>query len=121
MGIFDSVYVPCPKCNEPIEFQSKAAYDPYMNQYTLSDAPPEILTDIMNSPLYCACGSWVALIDPRYPPGQKPRPYLTAMRVTAPETPIIHPQGFRSWPHNKPFTWDDLESAPVDRPVAEGE
>ena len=45
MGMFDRVYVLCPKCGTGIEFQSKAG-DCLLIAYTLYDAPPEILGDL---------------------------------------------------------------------------
>jgi predicted RNA-binding Zn-ribbon protein involved in translation (DUF1610 family) len=109
MGLFDSVRVPCPNCGKLVEFQSKEG-ECYLNNYTLSDAPAEILCDIMNEPHYCQeCGQWMALIDPKYPPGERPKPELRAAKVRAPENPTTHPQGFRWWPDDKSFTYDDLE------------
>lgn len=108
MGMFDSVMVPCPKCETPVEFQSKAG-DCQMDRYTLEDAPAELLLDIMNEPHYCQnCGEWVALVDPRYPPGEKPKPDLRAARVKAPENSTTHFQGMKWWPDEVPFTFDDL-------------
>lgn len=115
MGLFDSLYVPCPNCGKPMEFQSKALEDPYMKCFSLEDCPPEILSDVMNDPRYHkTCGQWVALIDPAYPPGQKPRPNLRAAKVKPPDNPMTHCQGFRWWPKDRDFTYDDLES-PVER------
>ncbi|WP_156829747.1 hypothetical protein [Methylovulum miyakonense] len=45
MGMFDSVYVPCPKCGELNEFQSKGG-DCLLNEYTLENAPANVLLDI---------------------------------------------------------------------------
>jgi len=109
MGLFDSLYVPCPHCERPVEFQSKALPEPYMNQFTLKDAPSDILWDVMNWPEYCKhCGQWLALIDPAYPPNaEKPRPNLRAAKVRAPADPRSHPQGMNWWPAER-FTYDDL-------------
>lgn len=113
MGLFDSVMVPCPKCKKHVEFQSKA-WECQMNVYTLETAPAEILTDIMNDPEYCqSCGNWFALIDPRYPPGRKPAPTLTAANVRPPDNPTTHSQGMKWWPHDRPFTYDDLTDKPA--------
>lgn len=110
MGLFDSLWVECPKCGKPVEFQSKALPDPYMQNFSLDDCPSEVLTDVMNAPQYHpACGQWVALIDPRYPPSVKPRPNLRAVKVIAPENPRTHFQGFKWWPDGKAFSYDDLE------------
>lgn len=109
MGMFDSVYVACPHCGKPVEHQSKEG-ECYLNRYSLEDAPSEILFDIMNDPVHCeSCGNWMALIDPRYPPGERPKPNLRAAKVKAPENPITHPQGMKWWPHDdKRFTYEDL-------------
>lgn len=45
MGMFDSVYVPCPACTKPVEFQSKAG-ECSLTIYRLDNAPPEILADL---------------------------------------------------------------------------
>lgn len=109
MGLFDSVYVDCPQCEKPVEFQSKADEDPYMRRYTLDDAPAHILCDIMNEPNFCeSCGQWFALIDPNFPPGEQPKPTLRAAKVRTPENPHKHEQGMQWWPDDHPFTYADL-------------
>jgi hypothetical protein len=56
MGLFDSVWITCAKCGENIEFQSKADYFPFMNNYTIETAPKHILVDI-EGPFECNwCG-----------------------------------------------------------------
>lgn len=45
MGMFDSVYVSCPNCGSANEFQSKAG-DCLLKDYSLDNAPPEILLDL---------------------------------------------------------------------------
>lgn len=108
MGMFDSTIVPCPNCGKPVEFQSKEGVC-QMEVYTLETAPPEILISIMNDPAWCRdCGGWFALIDPKYPPGEKPKLDLVARLVKTPEHPVIHSQGMRWWPDDKPFTFEDL-------------
>lgn len=53
MGMFDSVYVPCPKCGELNEFQSKGG-DCLLNEYTLENAPANVLLDMnSHSPVTC--------------------------------------------------------------------
>lgn len=111
MGLFDSVYVDCPGCNQPVEFQSKADPDPYCRVFKIEDAPTDILIDILNSPEYCQkCGTWLALVDPAIPPGPPPRPAPQIVKVKPPENPRTHFQGFRWWPDDKPFTLADIES-----------
>ena len=92
MGLFDMVWVDCPHCGKPIEFQSKALEDPYMRRFTLENAPVEIVCEIINGPEYCeSCGGWMALIDPNFPPGApRPRPNLKAVKVKTPADAEIH-------------------------------
>lgn len=58
MGMFDSVWVPCPKCGALAEFQSKGG-DCSLTDYTLDNAPPEVLGDVnRHSPQTCEkCGT----------------------------------------------------------------
>lgn len=109
MGIFDMVFVDCPHCGAPVEFQTKEG-DPYMKRFTLADAPTYVLIDIMNSPNHCEkCDRWMALIDPANPLGPPPRPKLSAVRVVTPENPRTHFQGFKWWPDGRAFTLADIE------------
>ena len=108
MGMFDSVIVQCPNCGKGMEFQSKAG-DCDLISYTLESAPSEILMDIMNDPqFHQACGQWVALVDPAFPPPYRPRPNLQAAKVHAPDKPHENPNG-QWWPCDHDFTFDDLE------------
>src|SRR5688572_16236827 len=109
MGIFDMVWVDCPHCGKPVEFQSKAMEDAYMRRFTLDNAPVAVLLDVMNDPNYCeSCDKWFALIDPEYPPGQEPRPALRPAKVKTPDNPETHPQGMKWWPEDRPFSYADL-------------
>lgn len=45
MGCFDRVYITCPKCNKPVEFQSKAGRC-WMDEYDESAVPLDIAADI---------------------------------------------------------------------------
>lgn len=57
MGMFDSVMVPCPKCGECAEFQSKGG-DCTLAVYTLDEAPTDVLSDIDKYPEACKkCGT----------------------------------------------------------------
>ena len=61
MGMFDWIRVPCPKCGDIIGFQSKAG-DCNLDEYTLYNAPPEILGDISRDREICKnCGSVVKI------------------------------------------------------------
>lgn len=53
MGMFDSVNVPCPRCGEMLEFQSKAG-DCTLAEYRLDNAPPEIIGDISRDQQWCS-------------------------------------------------------------------
>ena len=112
MGLFDSVYANCPRCGRTNEFQSKADDCPYMNSYTVDDAPTHILIDVLNDPRYCAgCGEWFALVDPRFPPGDElPRPHPEPRPLRQPKDGEwyghnVHAD-LRWW--NAPFTFADL-------------
>ena len=64
MGMFDSVWVPCPKCNTPSEFQSKSG-ECRLESYDLKDCPDDVLAGVnRHAPNTCAdCGTkfWVKL------------------------------------------------------------
>ena len=117
MGLFDSVYAGCPSCGAKVEFQTKADEAPYMNNYTLEDAPAHLLIDVLNDPHYCEkCGAWLALVDPAYPPdGPPPRPTPTVARVRDPQEGEYqaHFQGMRWW--RAPFSYADIADAQADR------
>lgn len=110
MGLFDSIYVDCPHCGKPVEFQSKADEAPYMERYTISNAPTHILTDVLNRPTHCkSCDGWLALVDPTVPiEPPRPRPSPRIAKVRTPENPETHFQGFKWWPDNTPFTNADI-------------
>ena len=56
MGMFDTVWVNCPKCNEENGFQSKSG-DCILANYTLDDCPDDVLQNInRHSPMECDCG-----------------------------------------------------------------
>lgn len=112
MGMFDSLYVPCPSCGKGVEFQSKEA-DCAMDVWrSVDDAPTAVLWDVMNEPTYCsACGYWMALVDPAHPPGPPPRPALQAVSVRSPDNPKIHTHDgrIRWWPYeSEPFSFADI-------------
>ena len=58
MGMFDSVFVPCPKCKTKQEFQTKSG-DCILGRYTLKNAPMDVMLDInRHSPYICrSCGT----------------------------------------------------------------
>lgn len=64
MGMFDSVYACCPRCNESIEFQSKAG-DCRLAGYSPSAVPMAIALDLDNSSEVCPkCNRTVTLHMP---------------------------------------------------------
>lgn len=52
MGMFDSVYVPCPKCGHRNEFQSKSG-DCSLMTYNFEEAPREVLVGIVGDEECC--------------------------------------------------------------------
>ena len=49
MSVYNSLIVPCPRCREPVEFQTHAG--PYgMHTYNLDDAPAAVIVDIAEEP-----------------------------------------------------------------------
>ena len=56
VGMFDSVYIECPKCGSDVEFQSKAG-DCTLASYGMHDVPPEIAGDLHGQSQECRnCG-----------------------------------------------------------------
>ncbi len=64
MGMFDSVFVRCPKCGEEVEFQSKAGVCE-LKRYSANNVPPEIAQDISGDVQSCECGEMLKLITAR--------------------------------------------------------
>jgi ribosomal protein L37E len=58
MGCFDSVMVPCPRCGERSEFQSKSG-ECLLKTYDLEHCPPNVLADVnRHGPHECRrCGA----------------------------------------------------------------
>jgi len=53
MGMYDTVLVPCPRCGEIEQFQSKSGYC-NMDVFQLNKAPLEVLADVnRHAPLQC--------------------------------------------------------------------
>jgi hypothetical protein len=57
MGMYDTVIVPCPKCQTKTEFQTKSG-ECTLAEYTLEDVPEDVLGDInRHAPATCReCG-----------------------------------------------------------------
>jgi hypothetical protein len=57
MGMYDSVWVKCPKCEKENEFQTKSG-DCLLQNYTLENCPVDTLTNVnRHSPCNCGCGA----------------------------------------------------------------
>ena len=52
MGMFDSVFIDCPDCGEPVEFQSKSG-DNTLEKYTLDNCPLVVLFGIIDDVEVC--------------------------------------------------------------------
>lgn len=56
MGVYDSIWVPCPNCQAPYEAQTKSG-PCRMEQFSLADAPADVLKDVnRHAPFTCDCG-----------------------------------------------------------------
>jgi len=57
MGMYDSVWVKCPKCSKEYEFQSKSG-DCVLDNFNLEECPENVLKDVnRHSPCECECGT----------------------------------------------------------------
>ena len=66
MGMYDKVWVACPKCGKNIEEQSKAG-ECLLIDYTINNAPLEILVDIDGGELYCEpCDHYFRIRIPQF-------------------------------------------------------
>lgn len=52
MGVFDYIYLKCPHCGEQIEEQSKGG-NSCQAQYTLENAPVDVIEYIINKEFFC--------------------------------------------------------------------
>jgi hypothetical protein len=56
MGMFDTVYMNCPECDETIEFQSKSG-ECMLRTYSQNSVPPDVFRGIVGDTEWCeACG-----------------------------------------------------------------
>ena len=55
MGMFDRIWASCPRCNKEFEFQSKAGHC-LLSDYSLADAPAEVLMNLYPKVAHCKCG-----------------------------------------------------------------
>lgn len=59
MGMYDTVIVKCPNCDNEIGFQSKSG-DCLLDVYKLNECPNDVLFDVnRHSPYKCDCGSYI--------------------------------------------------------------
>ena len=57
MGMYDTVWVKCPKCAKENGFQSKGG-ECFLGDYTLENCPDDVMSDInRHSPYKCDCGA----------------------------------------------------------------
>lgn len=58
MGMFDSVWAPCPTCSEQVEFQSKGG-NCLLEWYDLANAPYDVMSNVnRHAPVTCRkCGT----------------------------------------------------------------
>ncbi len=66
MGMFDSVWVNCPKCKTKVEFQSKAGPCRLKN-YRIERVPVEIALSLDRTSEKCECGNRITLITDAVP------------------------------------------------------
>lgn len=67
MGLYDSVRVPCPRCGEKQEFQSKSG-PCCMDTFELDACPLNVLADVnRHAPATCAkCGTkYFVMVEPK--------------------------------------------------------
>lgn len=60
MGVYDSVWFPCPICGTEIEFQSKAG-SCCLGNYHSRSVPVAIASDLMGEREECDCGEVIEL------------------------------------------------------------
>lgn len=56
MGLFDSVFVKCPKCGSDVEFQSKAG-NCTLKSFNAAQVPAAIASDLAGDTSECECGA----------------------------------------------------------------
>jgi len=63
MGMYDTVWVNCPQCNEEIDFQSKSG-DCSLEYYTLDGCPNDVLQDVnRHAPIICENCQTKVMVD----------------------------------------------------------
>lgn len=56
MGMYDSAYLPCPKCRTRVEFQSKSGQC-ILGQYTEADIPIDVAPGLVDKSYNTVCGN----------------------------------------------------------------
>ena len=71
MGCYDIVNVPCPKCGEKQQFQSKSG-SCCLSFFELDDCPADVMMDInRHAPATCKCGTQYYVEFERYMPDNR--------------------------------------------------
>jgi hypothetical protein len=77
MGMYDTIMVPCPKCDVRAGFQTKSG-PCTLATYALEDAPDDVLLDVnRHAPMHCDCGTIFSVAIE----GVRPRRTLIARSV----------------------------------------
>lgn len=63
MGVFDSIFVDCPRCGLELEFQSKSG-DCMLGKYTLWSAPPEVVVGTSLHVCSRCHSNWILVLPP---------------------------------------------------------
>lgn len=60
MGMYDELWISCPKCGRMVDFQSKGG-ECSLNQYTVFDVPSDVAGHINGESQWCECGAELTL------------------------------------------------------------
>jgi hypothetical protein len=63
MGMYDTIHIPCPKCQTPVDIQSKGG-ECLLNNYTLDTAPVDVLLGLMDRGYIDQCDKCKAYLKP---------------------------------------------------------
>lgn len=84
MGMFDSVFVECTECSEPVEFQSKAGVCE-MKRYHVSSVPLKVAVDLDGETARCSfCNHEMAIV---------PETRIDRVRMVASTPRMTRPDG----------------------------
>ena len=65
MGMFDRIWVQCPRCNADVEFQSKAD-SCTLQDFTLATVPTAVAADLIGEESMCHKCNWCVTIHGQY-------------------------------------------------------